>query len=81
MIIENLGTEASSNVEVRGAFYDNASGVYNLEVTQVPLIPAGEHYLLDISVDVPASVSTTLKTQVFLDGTMMHECESTSRFP
>lgn len=81
MIIENLGTIASSNVEVRAAFYDNASSVYNLEVAQVPLIVAGGKSLLDISVDVPALVSTTLKTQVFLNGNLMHDCESTSRFP
>jgi hypothetical protein len=81
MIIENLGTISSSNVEVRGAFYDNASRLYNLEVAEVPSIMPAEKCLLELSIDVPISVATSLKTQLYLDGVMVNERESTSRFP
>jgi archaellum component FlaF (FlaF/FlaG flagellin family) len=81
MVLENLGSLASSDVEIRGAFYDNESRVYNQKSTQVPIIAAGEKCIVQLSIDVPTSVSTTLKTQVVMDGTMVHQHESTSRFP
>lgn len=81
MIIENLGTEASSDIEVRGAFYDNTSRIYNLETLVVPSIAAGEKQVVKLPVDVPLLVSTTLKTQLYLNGMMVSQRESTSRFP
>jgi hypothetical protein len=81
MIIENLGTEASSDIEVRGAFYDNTSRIYNLETLIVPSIAAGEKRLVKLPVDVPFLVSTTLITQLYLNGMMVSQRESTSRFP
>jgi hypothetical protein len=81
MIIENLGTEATSDIEVRGAFYDNTSRIFNQEIMSVPSIAAGEKRVVELSVDVPSLVSTTLKTQLFLNGMMVNQRESTSRFP
>ncbi|MBE3120725.1 MAG: transglutaminase domain-containing protein [Thermoplasmata archaeon] len=81
MIFENLGTAASSDIEVRGAFYDNTSRVYNQETMSVPSIAAGEKRVVELSVDVPSLVSTTLKTQLYLNGMMVNQRESTSRFP
>jgi hypothetical protein len=80
MIIENLGTIASSDVQARGAFYDNASKMYNLEVADAPSIPAGDKCLLELSIDVPTSVTTSLKTQLYSEGVMVNERESTSLF-
>ena len=81
MIIENLGTVATSAIEVRGAFYDNTSRIYNQETINVTSIGAGEKRMVELSVDVPPLVSTTLKTQLFLNGMMLDQRESTSRFP
>jgi len=81
MIIENLGTAATSDIEVRGAFYDNTSRVYNQEIMSVSSIAAGEKRVVELSVDVPSLVSTTLKTQLCLNGMMVNQRESTSRFP
>jgi hypothetical protein len=81
MIVENLGTTATSDFEVRGAFYDNTSRVYNQETMSVPSIAAGEKRVVVLSVDVPSLVSTTLKTQLYLNGMMVNQRESTSRFP
>jgi hypothetical protein len=81
MIIENLGAAATSDIEVRGAFYDNTSRIYNQEIMNISSIAAGEKRVVEFSVDVPPSVSTTLKTQLFLNGMMANQCESTSRFP
>jgi hypothetical protein len=81
MMIENLGTAATSDIEVRGAFYDNTSRIYNQETMSVSSIVAGEKRVVELSVDVPSLVSTTLKTQLFLNGVMVNQRESTSRFP
>jgi hypothetical protein len=81
MIIENLGTAATSDIEVRGAFYDNTSRIFNQEIMSVPSIAAGEKRVVEISVDVPSLVMTTLQTQLYLNGMMVNQRESTSRFP
>ncbi len=84
MILENLGAAAASDLEIRGAFYDTMGRIYNLQMMSVPPVIAGQKKLAEISVDVPASVAektTTLKTQLYLDGDMVNQRESTSRFP
>jgi predicted transglutaminase-like cysteine proteinase len=81
MILENLGIAAASDIEVRGAFYDNMSRMYNQQITNVSFIAAGEKCLVELSIDVPASVSTALKTQLYVHGAMVNQRESTSRFP
>lgn len=84
MILENLGAAVASNIEIHGAFYDNMSLIYNLQAMSVTPIVAGQKKLVEISVDVPSSVAvktTTLKTQLYLDGGMVNQRESTSRFP
>ncbi len=84
MILENLGNTATSNIEIRGAFYDNTSRMYNLQTTIVAPIVAFQKKLAEISVDVPTTVAektTTLQTQLYLNGVMVDKRESTSRFP
>lgn len=84
MILENLGGENSANIEVRGAFYDTMSRIYNQETTMISPLAAGEKRLVKLSVDVPTTVGeqgTTLKTQLYINGVMVNSRESTSRFP
>jgi hypothetical protein len=80
MVLENLGTAAASDIEVRGAFYDNMSRMYNQQTTNVSFIAAGEKCLAELSIDVPALVLTSLKTQVYVHGVMVNQRESASRF-
>jgi hypothetical protein len=80
MVLDNLGTAATGNIEVRGAFYDNGSLLYNQRIIEVPAMIAGEERLVELSVDVPSGVSTTLKTQLYLDGIMVNQRESSQRF-
>ncbi len=81
MILENLGTEKTASIEVRGAFYDNISHMYNQQTTLVPPLTAGERRLVALSVDVPVEISTILITQLYTNGVMVNQRESTSRFP
>ncbi len=80
MVLENLGTAATDDIEVRGAFYENGSVLYNQQIVEVPSVIAGEKRLVELSVDVPSGISTILKTQVYLDGIMVNQRESTQRF-
>ncbi|HIH29415.1 MAG TPA: transglutaminase domain-containing protein [Thermoplasmata archaeon] len=81
MILENLGNEITTRIEVRGAFYDNQSRMFNQETMMISPLNAGEKRLVILSVDVPAGVSTVLKSQVYLNGMMINSRESTSHFP
>jgi hypothetical protein len=81
MIIENIGTKVASEVEVRGAFYDDMNMSYNLETTTVPSLSPDEKQIVELSIDVPPTIGTTLKTQLFLNNEMVHKRESTMRFP
>jgi predicted transglutaminase-like cysteine proteinase len=81
MILENLGTDKTTNIDVRGAFYDNINRMYNQQTTMVSPLAAGEKRLVDLSVDVPPEVSTMLKTQLYINGVMVNQRESTSWFP
>jgi predicted transglutaminase-like cysteine proteinase len=81
MVLENLGTAAASDIEVRGAFSDNMSRIYNQQTTNISFIAAGEKCLTELSINVPASVSTTLKTQLYVHGVMVNQRESSSYFP
>jgi len=81
MILENLGTEKTASIEVRGAFYDNISRMYNQQTTSVSSLAAGEKRLVELSVDVPPVVSTTLKTQLYINNLMVNQRESISQFP
>jgi predicted transglutaminase-like cysteine proteinase len=81
MVLENLGTAAATDIEIRGAFYDNMSRIYDQQTTNVSFIAAGEKCLAELSIDVPSSVSTTLKTQLYVHGVMVNQRESSSYFP
>jgi predicted transglutaminase-like cysteine proteinase len=81
MILENLGTAQTTSIEVRGAFYDNMSHIYNQQTTMVSPFAAGEKRLVELSVDVPPIVSTTLKTQLYINDVMVDQRESSSQFP
>jgi hypothetical protein len=81
MILENLGTETASTIEIKAAFYEDQNQMYNQETMRVAPIGAGQKRLVALSIDVPVEVSTQLKSQVYLDGVMVNQRESTSRFP
>jgi len=81
MIVENFGTEPTGSIEIHGAFYDNSSQIYNHQAMIVSSLSAGEKQVVELSVDVPVEISTTLKTQLFIDDIMVHQRESTSKFP
>jgi predicted transglutaminase-like cysteine proteinase len=81
MILENLGILSSGPIEVRGAFYDNQHHVYNQHTQIIPPLPAAEKCLVTLSVNVPPDVSTTLKTQMYINGVLADQRESSEQFP
>ncbi len=81
MIVENLGTDKIATFEVRGAFYDSLGHIYNQETAIISSLDAGEKRLVTLSLDIPPEVSTHLKTQIYVNGVMVNQRESTSQFP
>jgi hypothetical protein len=81
MIIENIGTKTASEIEVVGAFYDEMNTSYNVEIALVSSLPQNEKQMVELKLNVPSSIGTTLKTQLILNGFMVHQRESTMQFP
>ena len=80
MMIENIGTQAASDVEICGAFFDSMNGSYNLKTTHVAFLPQNEKQIIELTFDVPPVSNTTLKTQLVFEGFVVHQRESVMRF-
>jgi len=81
ILIENLGRGNANNFEIRGAFYNQNGIGFNKETTWIASLVAGKKKVVDLQINVPQGISTTLKTQIYLNDQMVHEKESTSSFP
>jgi predicted transglutaminase-like cysteine proteinase len=81
IVVENLGTKTANDVKVRGAFYDAMNISYNPESTSISLLPPNDNAMVKLTCNVPSSIETTLKTQLILDGFLVHQQESTMHFP
>lgn len=81
ILIENLGRGNANNFEIRGAFYNQNGIGFNKETTWIASLAAGKKKVVDLQINVPQGISTTLKTQIYLNDQMVHEKESTSSFP
>jgi len=81
ILIENLGRGNANNFEIRGAFYNQNGIGFNKETTWIVSLAAGKKKVVDLQINVPQGISTTLKTQIYLNDQMVHEKESTSSFP
>ena len=81
IIVENLGSNTADNIEIQGAFYNQNGIGLNKENINIYSLDAGDKKLIDLEVDVPQGISTTLKTKIILNGTVVHEKESSSNFP
>ena len=81
IFVENLGRKTAYNFEIQGAFYNQNDVSFNKETTSISLLDAGEKKLVELKINVPQGISTTLKTKIYLDNEMVHEKESSSSFP
>jgi hypothetical protein len=81
ILIENLGRNAAKNFEIKGAFFNQNGISFNTEAELVSSLDAGGKKVVELKINVPQSFSSTLKTQIYLDNTMVHEKESSSVFP
>jgi hypothetical protein len=80
IIVENLGSEVAPEVEVRGAFYDMSNRSYEQKTTIVYSLGVGEKRFIELSVNVPSLISTSLKTHMYLNNVMVNQRESTIQF-
>ncbi|UCF12784.1 MAG: hypothetical protein JSW06_00615 [Thermoplasmatales archaeon] len=80
IIVENLGRESASNFKILGAFYSQ-NNILNQEEILIPSLAAGNKKIVDLKLNVPQGISTTLKTQIHLNNKIVNEKESNSSFP
>jgi len=80
IIVENLGSKNATNIEVRGAFFSDSTLYYNQEVSLISSLSIEEKKEVDLHISVPRGITTTLKTQIYLDNNMVDEKESSSTF-
>jgi len=81
LLIENYGRVPASSFEMRMAFYSENNIRFNQVTTTIPTLASGSKKVVELTADVPKNVDTTLKTQIFLDGELVHEKVSTDTFP
>ncbi len=81
LIIENVGSTVASDIEIRGAFYDDGNTSYNMEEAKIPFLPPTDRSMASLTIDVPSSIKTTLKTCLLVNGQVADHRESTMRFP
>jgi len=81
ILIDNLGRKTAYNFEIQGAFYNQNDVSFNKETTSISILATGEKKIVELKINVPQGISTTLKTKIYLDNEMVHEKESSSSFP
>jgi len=82
ILVENIGSGAAEDAAVKGAFFAEVTPTlyYNQEVAVISSLDAREKKEVYLEITVPKGVATMLKTQLFLNNTMVDEKESTSLF-
>jgi hypothetical protein len=81
LVVENLGSSAARDFRISAFFITNESIILNKESVVVPFLEGSKKIIVDISIDVPQSMPSNLKTVVYLDGIQVHERVSLSVFP
>jgi hypothetical protein len=77
ILVENLGSAAAFDAEIHG-MVESQNSILNHESSILPSIFPREKAVVDLTISVPAGYSLMLKTQVFVDGELVDEKESTS---
>jgi predicted transglutaminase-like cysteine proteinase len=81
ILVKNLGSALASSYTIQGAFYDAVNHSYNENTVAGSLFGVSDEQIVDLQVNVPKEVSTVLRTRIYLAGVMVHERESSTRFP
>lgn len=80
ILVRNLGSTAVSSFEIRGAFYDATNRSYNEKIISGSFLDKEDQQIVELQVNIPEGVTTVLRTKIYLDGIMVHERESSSKF-
>jgi len=81
LIVENIGSGAVLNFGVQGAFFTPDNQSRNPRSVIVYGLAAGLKEQVQLEMDVPQGVTSILRTEIVLDGLVVHVKESTSTFP
>ena len=80
ILVENFGSSAANDIEVRAAFYSEFDTSYNQVSTVISSLSAGERTEVQLQVNVPQGIETSLKSHIYLDDVLVNTKESTQIF-
>ena len=81
IVVENFGSKAANNFKITGAFFDLNDIKFNEEEIIISELKPGDKRLLTLKIDIPLYFSTSLKTQIYINGVVVNEKISSSVFP
>ncbi len=81
VVVKNLGSDGAENVVVKAAFYTPQGLCISSQTTSIASLPAGSRKKVILRADIPSSITTQFKTQVYLDNKIVDERETASSFP
>lgn len=81
IIVENMGLAAGENISVQAGFYSQNSFPVNVLTDYIPYLEPGVQEKITFLINIPQPISTTFKTQVFLNGRLVNQREAASEFP
>ncbi|MBN2066578.1 MAG: hypothetical protein JW771_07225 [Candidatus Thermoplasmatota archaeon] len=81
VIVKNMGSDAAEDIVIRAAFYNEQGVAFSSETTSIATLPAGSRKKVVLRADIPPSITTQFKTQIYLDNDLVDERETASSFP
>ncbi len=81
VIVKNFGRGTAEDVIVRAAFYSEQGVAFSSKTTSIATLPAGSGKKVILRADIPPSITTQFKTQIYLNNEIVDERETASSFP
>lgn len=81
IMVENLGSASARDFRISAVFVDDDDEILSKESVSVSFLGVSTKTIVNIRIDVPQDVSSSLKTIVLLDAIQVHERVSQSEFP
>ncbi|GAF74713.1 unnamed protein product, partial [marine sediment metagenome] len=80
-IVENMGRTTANNIIVKGVFYTLYDFEQKSEETTISSLKPGMKTKVTLKVNIPKTITTLFKTEIYLYGEVVDEKESASTFP
>jgi hypothetical protein len=78
---KNLGRDTAQMIQLKAGFYTSSGICLNQKTTTVSSLLPQYQDEIELRLDIPQNVTTSLKTQIYLENTFIQEKESAATFP